>query len=98
MVMVLLEDEHHERLIVRHLKNCGLTERDIRVRKSPSGAGSAENWVRKNFVMETSAYRNRQARTALIVMIDADTCTVQDRLTQLDQALKDSGKETVGDF
>jgi hypothetical protein len=31
----------------------------------------------------------------LIVIIDADAGTVQDRLTQLDQALKDSGKPAI---
>lgn len=40
-------------------------------------------------------YRSHQAKTALIVIIDADTHTVQDRLRQLDQALIDGGKQTV---
>jgi hypothetical protein len=97
MVIVLAEDDHHERLIVRYLKNCGLTEHDIRVQTSPSGRGSAQSWVLKNFVRETSAYRNRQSRalTALIVITDADTATVQNRLSQLDQALQNSGKPAL---
>ena len=40
-------------------------------------------------------YRSRHAKTALIVMIDADTHTVQDRWRQLDQALEDGGKQRV---
>jgi hypothetical protein len=50
-------------------------------------------------VRETTEYRSRQARarSALIVVIDADTHTVQDRLNQLDEALTGSGKQTVGD-
>jgi hypothetical protein len=61
------------------------------------GAGSAEGWVRKRFVLETSTYRSRQsrARTALIVMIDGDSHTVQERVAQLDQALAESSSEPV---
>jgi hypothetical protein len=97
-VIVVLEDDHHEMLIRRYLINCGLKRHAMRIYRSPSGQGSAESWVLKRFVEETNVYRNRQARalTDLIVMIDADTRTVQDRLTQLDQALRDSGKKTVG--
>jgi len=98
MVIVLLEDDHHEMLIRRYLVNSGLKRHAMRIHRSPSGHGSAESWVLKRFAEETGEYRRRQARagTALIVMIDADTHSVQDRLTQLDQALKDSGIKTVG--
>jgi hypothetical protein len=98
LVIVLAEDEHHRMLISRYLKKCGLNVHAIRIRPSPAGRGSAENWVRREFVKETEAYRIRQARagSALIVMIDADTLTVQDRFSQLDQALQDGGKQTVG--
>ncbi len=97
-VFVLLEDEHHEMLVRRYLIKCGLKSHEMRIDRSPSGQGSAESWVRKRFVEETNEYRNRQARaqTALIVMIDADIGTVQDRLNQLDEALTESGEKTVG--
>ena len=99
LVIVLAEDEHHKMLIYRYLVNCGLKRHAIMIRRSPSGRGSAENWVRKEFVRETTEYRSRQARarTALIVIIDADTYKVQDRLNQLDEALTGSGKTAVGD-
>jgi hypothetical protein len=98
LVIVVAEDQHHRRLISRYLKKCGLKDRAIRIPPSPAGRGSAENWVRREFVKDTEAYRIRQARarTALIVMIDADALTVQDRFNQLDQALQESGKQTVG--
>jgi hypothetical protein len=53
--------------------------------------------VRKRFVKEVSVYRARQTKTktALIVVVDADTHTVQDRLRQLDQALRDSRQQVV---
>lgn len=99
LVIVVAEDERQRGFISRYLKKCGLKDHAIRIPPSPAGRGSAENWVRKEFVKDAEAYRIRQARarTALIVMIDADTFTVQDRFSQLDQALLDSGKETVGD-
>lgn len=99
LVIVVLEDDYHEMLIRRYLINCGWERHAIRTHRSPSGRGSAESWVRQRFVNETIVYRRRQARalTALIVMIDADTRTVQDRLNQLNQALTDSGQQTVAD-
>ena len=99
LVIVLAEDEHHRMLIYRYLRGCHFKRNEMRIQQFPSGQGSAEGWVRKEFVKETNVYRSRQARarTALIVMIDADALTVQDRLNQLDQALTNSGKQTIGD-
>jgi hypothetical protein len=94
-VIVIVEDDHHKMLVYRYLKKRGLEKHEIRMEVSPSGEGSAESWVRKKFVKETSVYRSRQARTALIVVIDADVRTVQDRLRQLDQALKENGKAAI---
>jgi len=65
----------------------------------PSGKGSAEQWVRVRFAKEVSAYRHRhrgrKATTALIVMIDADAHTVDERLAQLDQGLREAGSLPV---
>ncbi len=46
--------------------------------------GSAEQWVREKFVDEIKAYRQRVARAAsgLIVMIDADSNSVTERINQ----------------
>jgi hypothetical protein len=63
----------------------------MRIVKSPSGLGSAEQWVREQFAIEVGEYRGRHAETKLIVLIDADTQTVHQRLQQLDLALKDAG-------
>ena len=81
-------------LVYRYLRKRGLR---TRIESSPAGKGSAESWVRKRFAKEVTAYRTRQAKasTALIVVIDADTHTVQERWRQLDQALEDGGKQRV---
>lgn len=96
-VIVVLEDDHHKMLIYRYLRKRGMEPREIRIERSPSGEGSAESWVRQRSVKEVSEYRSRQARarTALIVVIDADNHTVLGRLGQLDRALEDAGKQTV---
>ena len=98
LVIVLVEDEYHSMLIRRYLIQFGLKQHAIRVKQSPSGRECAENWVRKEFVNETTEYRRRQARaqSALIVMIDADNHTVHDRWNQLDQALKENKTPAVG--
>ncbi len=95
-VIVLLEDDHQRMLLYRYLKRCGLAHAAT-ILPSPSGKGSAEQWVRKRFIEEVIAYRARQAKakTALIAVVDADNHTVQDRLRQLDQVLKDSGKPII---
>ena len=95
LVIVIVEDEPQEMLVRRYLRQHGLGSREMRFRSSPSGEGSAEQWVRRAFLEETRVYRNRHAQTKLIVMIDADTPTVQHRLRQLDQALIDNGKDRI---
>jgi hypothetical protein len=74
-------------LVYRYLIKRGVGSYAIRIERSPSGEGSAENWVRGRFAKEVNEYRKRHAETALIVVIDADTGTVQDRLRQLDEVL-----------
>jgi hypothetical protein len=95
-VILVVEDDNHRMLLYRYLKRCGL-ERVTRIPPSPSGRGSAEQWVRKQFIEEVVAYRRRQAKaqTALIIVIDADTHTVRHRLNQLDQALREAQKDAV---
>jgi len=97
-VIVIVEDERHEMLVRRYLKKCGMGAHQVTYVRSPSGAGSAEQWVRSRFAKEVSAYRNRRARatTALIVVIDADAHTVLRRLTQLSGELKQSGIQAIG--
>jgi hypothetical protein len=89
LVIVVVEDGLHKQLVNRYLKKRGLEQHAIRIEISTSGDASA--WVRKRFAKEVRAYRSRKAKTALIVVIDADTGTVQERWRQLDQALKDAG-------
>ena len=88
-VILVVEDDYHKRLVYQYLKR-RVNPHVIRIEISPSGRGSAESWVRERLVLELREYRRRQAETRLIVVIDADKNTVQERMAQLDQSLKDA--------
>ncbi len=97
LAVVLVEDERHRMLVYRYLLKRGLSRHQIRIKPSPSGQGSAERWVRATYATEVKEYRVRcaKATTALIVMIDADTHSVQGRLTQLGQALRENDVQSI---
>ncbi len=94
-IILLLEDDRHQQFIFRYLRRCGIGIHAIRIVKSPAGAGSAEKWVRDRFAIEVEACRSRQAETRLIVLVDADTETVHQRIGKLDQALKQAGVRPI---
>ncbi len=87
-IVLLCEDSQQEAFTRRFLKGMGWNTREIRVEKSPSALGSAEQWVREKFPHELMAYRQRRQRaaSAFIAMIDADTNGVQDRINQFEGA------------
>jgi hypothetical protein len=90
-VILLLEDARHQQFLLRYLRKLDYRTRAIRIEKSPSGAGSAEQWVRERFPIEVKACRTRHAQTKLVVLIDADTHTIHERIRQLDRSLQDAG-------
>ena len=88
-VILLCEDRHQENLVAHYLKKAKLASpREIRVRKSPHGA--AEQFVRENYPDELAELRRRahQRNLRLIVVIDADVGTVENRRAQLDASCK----------
>lgn len=89
-LVLLCEDNQHEAFIRRFLKGMGWNTREIRVEKSPSARGSAEQWVKDKFPRELIAYRQRKqkAASALVAIIDADTRSVQDCINELDAACR----------
>jgi hypothetical protein len=97
LAVVVVEDERHRMLVYRYLLERGLSRHQIRIKPSPSGRGSAEQWVRAMYAAEVKEYRIRRAKaaTALIVMIDADTHSVQGRLAQLGHALQENGAHSI---
>ncbi len=73
----------------RFLKNVGINPHQMSFELSPSGQGSAEQWVRENFARQAGKCRarNTRAATGMFIMLDADRHTVQERLQVLDDAL-----------
>lgn len=84
-LVLLCEDSQHEVFTRRFLRGMGWETRELRVERSPSARGSAEQWVRERFATELKAYRGRRSRatSALVTMIDADAGTVQDRINEM---------------
>jgi hypothetical protein len=86
LVIVLAEDARHQRFIRRCLERLNYPSDRIRNEPLPAGRGSGEQWVRERHARAVRAYRDRAARanTALVIMIDADIYTVDQRLQQLE--------------
>jgi len=82
-VIVLAEDQRHQRFVRRYLYRLGYKNHDIREEPLPNGRGSGEQWVRDRYTRAVATYRGRHPQTALVVIIDADTRSVQERLRQL---------------
>jgi len=97
LVIVLAEDQRQKQFIYRYLVNAGIGPRQMTIEMSPSGQGSAEHWVRKNFPREARKCRARNARasTVLFVLLDADRRTVRERLDELDRALEAAGQNPI---
>jgi hypothetical protein len=89
-IVLLCEDSQQEAFTRRYLEGMGWDTRELRVEKSPSAKGSAEQWVRERFPMELKIYRLRKAKAAsgLIVLIDADAHEVNDRINEFKELCK----------
>lgn len=96
-VYVLVEDQRQKQLIYRYLAIVGINLRQVTIEVSPSGQGSAEQWVRENFARQARKCRARNVRaaTGMFVMLDADTTTVQERREILDEALVSAGQSPI---
>ncbi|MGC9224850.1 MAG: hypothetical protein ACP5E2_13050 [Terracidiphilus sp.] len=63
-----------------------------------SGAGSGAQWVIDRYAAEIKAYCTRQARKWLIIVIDADHNTVQQRLHELQRRLEEFDDQRLRGF
>ena len=88
--IVLCEDEAQRLFIYRWLVARGLHPGEIRLLPLAAGMGAGTQHVLVRYPGEVGEYRTRANHVAarrLIVAIDADTSTVQQRLAALDAAL-----------
>ncbi|MEJ6481318.1 hypothetical protein N0Y54_08245 [Nostoc punctiforme UO1] len=86
-IVILCEDKQQEVFARYFLKKRGfILDRNFRIEICPKGAG--EQFVRKRYPAEVKAYRSKNYLSGmLVVLIDADKKTVEERLNQLDDAL-----------
>lgn len=97
LVLVLAEDQRQKQFIRRFLIRAGVGPHQMTIEISPSGHGSAEQWVRKSFVRQAAKCRARNSRasTGMFVLLDADALSVQTHLNELDEALTASNQSKV---
>jgi hypothetical protein len=100
--ILLCEDEAQERLTKAYLKKCGLASQSPYVKSlvaSREQRGGNDGWVLDRFPKELKACRQRhkaKANTLLIVLIDADNHSVEDRRRQLYDRVVSSGLDEFG--
>ena len=89
-IILLCEDSQHDSFVRRFLRNRKFRGRDIQTLPLSDGSGSGEQWVRNRFPNELQAIRSKRG-AYLIVVLDADNQTVDDRLRQLDAECENKG-------
>ncbi|KYC43046.1 hypothetical protein WA1_13165 [Scytonema hofmannii PCC 7110] len=89
-IVLLCEDRQQEVFTRYLLNNIGFSTINIRSLVCPKGSQSGEQFVRERYSTEVKAYRSKSSYLSigLVVVIDADNKTVQERLKELDDALK----------
>lgn len=90
-VVLLCEDQQLSTFMRRFLKQRGWRPHEIREEIAPPGQGAGEQWVRERYPAELTALRARSGRTALLVGTDADTLSVPERITSLDEECRKQG-------
>ena len=93
-IVILCEDRQQEVFARHFLKKRGFTGL-FRTKICPPGSQSGEQYVRTQYPMEVKAYRQNKNRVSigLVVLIDADTGTLQERLNQLASILDEDAQD-----
>ncbi len=87
-IVLLCEDTQTESFVRNFLKHRKFQGRDINTCPLPEGSGAGEQWVRKQYPEELKLIRRRE-NAYLIVVIDADTGTIDDRHRELEIACRE---------
>jgi acyl transferase domain-containing protein len=98
--ILLCEDSLHERLAKAYMKQRGLETQEPYVKAivaSQMQHGGNVDWVLHEFPKQVHAcrQRNKKSKTLLIVLVDADQFTVNERRRQLNERLKQAGYEEL---
>lgn len=91
--VILCEDQQQEVFIRHFLMRKGYTHRQMRIVRCPAGKQAGEQFVRERYPSELKALRQRTAKagTTLLVMIDADTRSVDATAKWLDTICGEQG-------
>ena len=88
-IVILCEDRQQEVFARKYFEARGIPRRKITPIVCPSGKQAGEQYVRERYGAEVETFRRKQRENrALVVVIDADTQSVTNRLRQLDQQLE----------
>ena len=92
-LVILCEDTQHEAFLRRFFSIMEWPKRRFRVVRAPSGRGAADEFVRRQFVVELREHRRRRRRVdrAVVVMVDGDARGVAGRIRELDDACQQFG-------
>ncbi len=94
-VIILAEDERHRMLLHRHLRKRGYTHHKIRICGwFPQFETPCLSFVKSEYPKQVEALRNKShcVTSALIVVVDADDLTIDERLSELDKLLTSAGQ------
>ncbi len=93
-LIILCEDLQQEVFVRHFFLSRGFHRRKIRVKRNPGGQGAGEQYVREQYPQEVRTYRSKSTYLSmrLAVVIDADTHPLEQRLTQLDTALRNASQ------
>ena len=96
-IVILCEDRQQEVFARYFLKKRGFTGL-FRANICPEGSECGSDYVRKQYPVEVKAYRQNTNRVAigLVVLIDADTGTLEARLNWLASVLDEDEQENRG--
>ncbi len=100
-IVILCEDSQQYLFARYFLQRKGFTGHFV-AQICPSGKQSGEQYVRENYAAEVKGYRSQKNRKkiCLVVVIDADTLTVAERIRQLEMTLQEKRqlKENIAIF
>ncbi|MBI4568212.1 MAG: hypothetical protein HY719_07430 [Planctomycetes bacterium] len=88
LFVVLVEDEEQQNLVRHYLSIMGIDARKTRYVAIPSGRGCGFRHVINRYPEQIRDCQRRHAKTHLVVMVDADVHTVDQRREELTAALE----------
>lgn len=96
LCVVLAEDAAAGLFLQRYVRKLR-SVRDIRLLPPPAGKGAGEQYVRSQYPSQVHELRRGLVTRSLVVHVDADTRTVEQRRGELADALQQAREERRGD-